>query len=73
MYCRQASSDCNRRRFQRHALRGVGIRDLVWQDDIELIARESSRTRPAAVTRVLRIEGFETWGAKWYLYRVEPS
>ncbi len=53
-------------------IRSLGIRDLVWQDDIELIARESSRTRPAAVTRVRRIEGFETWGAKWYQYRVEP-
>jgi hypothetical protein len=54
-------------------IRAVGVRDLVWQDDIELIARESTRTRPAAVVPVGRIEGFETWGAKWYQYRVEPS
>ena len=52
-------------------VRGAGVRDLVWQDDIELLARESSRTRPATLLRVGRIGGFETWGAKWYLYRVE--
>jgi len=52
-------------------IRRVELRDLVWQDDIELIARESSRTRPGTITRVRRIEGFETWGASWYLYRVE--
>jgi hypothetical protein len=43
----------------------------VWQDDIELLARESPRTPPASITRVGRVGGFETWGAKWYLYRVE--
>ena len=52
-------------------IRRVGVRDLVWQDDIELIARESGATRPAAVTRAGRIDGFETWGAPWYLYRLE--
>jgi hypothetical protein len=52
-------------------VRSTGVRDLVWQDDIELLARESSATRPAAVTRIARIGGFETWGAPWYLYRLE--
>ena len=52
-------------------VRSTGVRDLVWQDDIELLARESPRTGPLAVTRVMRIEGFETWGAPWYLYRLE--
>ena len=52
-------------------VRRAGVRDLVWQDDIELLARESPRTRPAAVTRIGRIGRFETWGASWYLYRLE--
>jgi len=65
--------DAMRRKRMLDYIREVGVRDLVWQDDIELIARESSRTRASAVTLVRRIEGFETWGAKWYLYRIEPS
>jgi hypothetical protein len=52
-------------------VRAAGVRDLVWQDDIELLARESPRSRPADIVRVGRIEGFETWGASWYLYRLE--
>ena len=52
-------------------VRAAGVRDLVWQDDIELLARESRRTRPATIVPAGRIGEFETWGAKWYLYRVE--
>jgi hypothetical protein len=52
-------------------VRRAGVRDLVWQDDVELLARESRRMRPTAVTRVGRVPGFETWGASWYLYRLE--
>ena len=52
-------------------VRRAGVRDLVWQDDIELLARESPRMRPTAVTRIGRVPGFETWGASWYLYRLE--
>jgi len=52
-------------------VRRAGVRDLVWQDDIELLARESQRMRPAAVSRIGRVPGFETWGASWYLYRLE--
>ena len=52
-------------------LRRAGVRDLVWQDDIEFLSRETRRGPPATVTRIRRIEGFETWGAPWYLYRVE--
>ena len=52
-------------------VRAAGVRDLVWQDDIELLARESPRTRPATIVLAGRIVGFQTWGAKWYLYRVE--
>jgi hypothetical protein len=54
-------------------VRRTGVRDLVWQDDIELLARESPHTRPAAVTRMARIGRFETWGASWYLYRLETQ
>lgn len=52
-------------------VRRTGVRDLVWQDDIELLARETRRERPATIVLAGRIGEFETWGAKWYLYRVE--
>src|SRR6185436_7143101 len=43
---------------------------LVWQDDIEFLARESRRGRPLALERVERIPGITTWGAPWDLWRV---
>jgi hypothetical protein len=67
----RACYDAMRRGRMLDYVRSTGVRDLVWQDDIELLNRESPRTRPAAVARVGKIEGFETWGASWYLYRIE--
>ncbi len=53
-------------------IRSARVRHLVWQDDIEFIARESANASPGDVALVRRIEGFRTWGGDWYLYRVGP-
>jgi hypothetical protein len=48
------------------------IQYLVWQDDIEFIARESRDAARAGVTPLMQVPGIQTLGSPWTIYRVEP-
>jgi len=54
-------------------IRGAGVRLLVWQDDIEAIARETRDGDAGALTHLGQVPGIETGGWSWQLYRVEPA
>lgn len=53
-------------------IRGARVRYLLWQDDIEMIARETRGGDRTALTPLGRIPGIVTESWPWWLYRVEP-
>jgi len=53
-------------------VRRCGIRYLVWQDDVAMVARHSRDARPDDLTPIGTIPGIQSCGEGWYLYRVNP-
>lgn len=53
-------------------IRAAHVRLLVWQDDIEFIARESRGARPDDVMLLGTVPGIRTLGEPWTEYRVRP-
>ena len=51
-------------------LRESGVEFLVWQDDIDFLARESRRTSPGDLVPLGEVEGIRTWGEPWHVYQV---
>lgn len=54
-------------------IRGAGIRYLIWQDDIDVVRRESRNGRADDVTLIERVPGFTTGFSPWFVYRVNPA
>jgi hypothetical protein len=51
-------------------IRSTGARELVWQDDIDIVRRRSRGTRAADLERISQVPGVTTWGHPWFVYRV---
>jgi hypothetical protein len=69
----RAAYDALRGRRALDYVRAAGIRYLVWQDDIEFLARESRGAPAAALRPVETVPGFRTMGEPWRIWRVEEA
>jgi hypothetical protein len=54
-------------------IRGAGIRYLIWQDDIDVVRRESRSGTAEDVTLIEQVPGFTTGFTPWFVYRVNPA
>lgn len=63
--------EANRRRENIEYIRQCGIKYVIdWKAEWDLIKVESRNYRPDDLILVKKIEGFQSWGYEWYLYRV---
>jgi hypothetical protein len=67
------AQEAMRRRDLLGYIRRAGIRELLWQDDIGMIQRESRGGDPRAISYVGDAAGVETEGLPWGIYRVAPD
>lgn len=54
-------------------VREAGVEWLVWQDDLEFLARETRGPPGVRLVREGHVPGIRTWGEPWDLYRVEVA
>ena len=54
-------------------IRHASVRTLLWQDDIQMIGRETKDYDPDAVRYSGEVPGIVTEGMPWFTYTVEPG
>lgn len=65
--------DAMRRGEMLDYIRHAGVRTLLWQDDIQMIGRETKDYDPDAVRYSGEVPGIVTEGMPWFTYTVEPG
>jgi hypothetical protein len=66
--------EANRRRENIEYIRQCGIKYVIdWKAEWDLIKVESRNLRPDDLILVKKIEGFQSWGYEWYLYKVNDK